>query len=269
VPSADAIQASTSSSGEPRRYRIGSGDTLATIASRHGSSIDQLKRWNNLESSRIRAGETLIVGYGLPARQQDAVAVVPAAPQQAPAARPSGGAKYRIRSGDTLGDIAERFGVTAADLREWNHLRGSKIVAGNMLAVRPPAAPPAGVTQSAAPEPKPVTASAPTPSAGAAYIVRSGDTLAAIAAKHGVTVASLKSWNGLRSSRLGIGQRLSLGPPSASNGRYQIRPGDTLAVIARRFDVSVDDLKSWNGLSSSSIRAGSYLRVSRTQPGGD
>jgi LysM repeat protein len=76
---------------------------------------------------------------------------------------------------------------------------------------------------------------------------------------------------------LDIGQKLVTSAPAAgrstassgpADGSYRVRPGDTLAVIANRFNVSVKDLMDWNGLKSSRIRAGAYLRV-RSDAGGD
>jgi len=94
--------------------------------------------------------------------------------------------------------------------------------------------------------------------------------LGAIAVRYGVSVSSLRAWNGIRGSRLDIGQKLLTAAPSATNGTYKIRNGDTLAVIASRFKVSVKDLMAWNGLTSTRIRAGTYLRVrSGSGAGGD
>jgi membrane-bound lytic murein transglycosylase D len=55
---------------------------------------------------------------------------------------------------------------------------------------------------------------------------------------------------------------------SAATSRYQIQRGDTLAEIARRFGVSVQELMAWNGLSDSRIHEGTYLTVSPSR-GGD
>ncbi len=264
------------------RYSIRSGDSLASIASRHGVSVNDLRAWNNIRGSTIRAGETLVIRNQTVAWAEVPVRAVPAAVTPAPvraaapaatpasAAAPADG-RYKIRPGDNLGAIAETFGVTAADLRQWNDMRGSRIVAGQYLVVRPPSsAPPAAApvqTAAAAPTPEPGPAQAKASNPGS-YTVRSGDTLGAIATRYGVSVAELRSWNGIRGSRLSIGQKLVTAPPSAQNGTYKIRNGDTLAVIASRFNVSVEDLIAWNGLSSTQIRAGTYLRV-RSDAGGD
>lgn len=280
--SAPSASAASSAAPQPSgtgtreiRYRIRNGDSLATIASRHDVSIGELRAWNGIRGSRIQAGDTLVIRNQPGAAPVQATASTPArsvspapAPRAPSAAAPSDG-RYKIRSGDNLGAIAETFGVTAADLRRWNNMRGSRIRAGHYLIVRPPSAS-AAPTRAAASAPAaaaPAEASEPNPGS---YTVRSGDTLGAIAERYGVSVSNLRAWNGIRGSRLDIGQKLLTSAPSASqgNGSYKIRNGDTLAVIASRFNVSVKDLMAWNGLTSTRIRAGNYLRV-RSDAGGD
>lgn len=256
-PAPSQVAASGSSKGAPIRYRVRSGDNLTVIAKRNGTSVSRLKSWNNLRSNRLSVGQRLIVGYGS--------APSPTAPVQSAASKPvartagSSGAPipasglYTIRRGDNLGAIAERYDIPINNLRAWNNIRGSRITAGDTLRLTPPGQRPASMSKA--------EATKAAPSGAATYRVRSGDTLGAIADRHGVTVAQLKSWNGLRSSRINVGQSLTLRQPTASGGQYKIRSGDTLEVIAKRFNVSVQDLKSWNGLRSSRIRAGDYLTV--------
>ena len=69
---------------------------------------------------------------------------------------------------------------------------------------------------------------------------------------------------GLRSSRISVGQRLTVKAPASagdSGGQYKVRSGDTLEVIARRFNCSVADLIAWNNLRSSRINTGDVLTV--------
>ncbi len=253
-----SASAQTSSGAAPSgRYRVRSGDTLGKIAGRYGVSVTQLKSWNGLRGSMIRVGQTLKVpGRGSPATLAGAAsASIPARPQ--PAAGPG---QYRIRSGDSLSAIAQRFGVSVSDLRRWNNMRGSRITAGKYLTVRPPSSRSAAVA--AAPvAPKPASKSPPRRGEGTVYTVRAGDTLGHIAEKLGVSAGDLRAWNGISGSRIDVGQKLALRASSPSGGRYKIRRGDTLDIIARRFDVSVAELKLWNGLRSSRIVAGDYLVI--------
>lgn len=110
------------------------------------------------------------------------------------------------------------------------------------------------------------------------YTVRRGDTLSAIARRYRITLADLRSVNQIRGSLIRPNQTLMIpGRPagalpsarpavrSASNGpeTYQVRRGDTLSRIARRFQTTVDDLKRLNQLTSDRIRVGDRLTVRR------
>ncbi|MDA1313594.1 MAG: LysM peptidoglycan-binding domain-containing protein [Acidobacteria bacterium] len=274
-----ATQASSLSSTPPpnsRTYRIRSGDTLGTIARRHGISVAQLKAWNGLRSNRIRAGAQLVVGKRVePSTTAAKSSGTASRALTPPVATGDGSGKYRIRRGDNLATIAKRFGVTLADLKEWNRLRSTRIGAGDYLIVRPPSQTVASAS------PRAVSSSAP-PVNGSAqeYRIQRGDNLAGIAQRFGVDVDDLKQWNDLRGTRITAGETLKLSPAagreasprpimaSAGANRYQIQRGDTLAVIAKRFGVSVRDLMAWNGLNNSRIQEGRYLTVSPSR-GGD
>ena len=122
------------------------------------------------------------------------------------------------------------------------------------------------------------------------YKVAKGDNLGKIARQFGVSVSDLKSWNKLKSDNLRIGQVLivsgyaagaskgaSSAPAKASGSEkkassdtpkkteefttYKVKKGDTLFKIAQEHGCSVDDLKSWNKLSSNAISIGQKLKI--------
>jgi len=112
------------------------------------------------------------------------------------------------------------------------------------------------------------------------YRVRSGDYLGKIARKFGVRVSQIKQWNGLRSNNIRVGQRLTIYPrkpvfdsnvtaapakAGTTGGKtYKVKNGDSLWTIAQKFPgVSIDDLKSWNNLSTNNLKAGMVLVVSK------
>ena len=118
------------------------------------------------------------------------------------------------------------------------------------------------------------------------YKVRSGDFLGKIANKFGVRVSDLKRWNRLKTSRLKIGQRLSVYPKRMSVSKastkvvkskgktlkptgkntyetYTVKKGDSLWTISRKFkNVSVDKIKKWNNIwSVKSLKPGTKLKI--------
>ncbi len=115
------------------------------------------------------------------------------------------------------------------------------------------------------------------------YKVRNGDFLGKIANKFGVSVSSIKRWNGLRNNRLKIGQRLTIYPrkltsntikkkttkqtkkslPTGEFTTYTVKSGDSLWTISRKFtNVSIQNLKDWNDIwSVKSIKPGMKLKI--------
>jgi LysM repeat protein len=103
------------------------------------------------------------------------------------------------------------------------------------------------------------------------YIVQPGDTMIAIAARHGISVSELAGANGLSwDSWVYAGQRLTI--PGAQPGPgtvYVVQGGDTLSGIAHRFDTSIKNIMSTNQLLSTRIYVGQRLTVPGCIAGGD
>ena len=124
--------------------------------------------------------------------------------------------EHRVKSGEFLGAIAERYGVRVSDLQAWNGLRGSRIYPGKVLLVHKTEKVPAKQSEVAS-KPK-SEEKAVAPSNGSVeyryHIVQKGDTLWDIANKYdGVTVDQLRSWNrDVNVKRLNPGQKIKIGP---------------------------------------------------------
>lgn len=209
-----------------------------------------------------------------------ALLLIPGAATSAAAkATSSAPAVHVVKQGDTLYDIAQRHGLTVNELKRLNGLGSSRLKIGQKLALTKAAAPPA--PQKAKAAGKPVAKSPgtqPQAGGGKVHVVRSGDTLSAIASRHGLSVATLKKLNGLSGNRLKIGQHLALAEPAstapartkhaqpAANEVHVVRKGDTLYGIARRHGMAVDDLKRINDLAGSSLRIGQRLALASPTP---
>lgn len=99
--------------------------------------------------------------------------------------------------------------------------------------------------------------------------IRSGETLSTIAKKYHTTVTKLKELNGMKNSNIRAGQSLKVpgagntnsGTSGASNKSHKVKSGETIGAIASRYGVSVNSLKSINGLNSNLIRIGQVLKI--------
>lgn len=97
------------------------------------------------------------------------------------------------------------------------------------------------------------------------YVVKKGDSLYSIARKYGTTVAELRELNNLGTINLSIGQVLKLPVVEddvlSDEVIYVVKSGDTLYSIAKRYGVSVDEIKSFNGMSSNLLSIGQILKI--------
>jgi LysM repeat protein len=110
----------------------------------------------------------------------------------------------------------------------------------------------------------------PTPAAGTNtsgyHRVKRGDTLSEIADEYGVTQRELRAWNKLDAKgTVRVGQKLRVAPSGQKDGSartHVVRWGDTLSGLAKRYGVSVTELRRANGLTQrSTLRAGDSLRI--------
>ncbi|MFP4128135.1 MAG: LysM peptidoglycan-binding domain-containing protein [Desulfonatronovibrio sp.] len=181
---------------------------------------------------------------------------------ESPDSRPYAGyQRYRVSRGDSWWRIASRFGVPVSVLKTVNNTSTNLLRPGQHVIV-----PASGSSGHA-------VASATTRDYAqkrATYIVQRGDTLSQISREFRVNMNTLMTSNGISNPRsLKAGQKLYIpGPTQASQGEggsqvtYQVRKGDTLWDIARRFGVRATDLQRWNGISGNQlIRPGDNLKV--------
>jgi len=271
------------------QHVVRSGETLSQIGSRYGVSWRHLMETNGIRTPRIRVGQRLAVplrDYGKPDEGEDLMAaggltirygtrIVRPIAGSAATDIPSTAARlvqrseenksgaspprasdsdeeeragttrivYTVRRGDTLGRIARKYGVSISQLRSWNSISGSKINVGQRLKL---------------------FVDAKNTTTSSTYTVRRGDHLAGIASKHGVTVASLRAWNGIRGSVIHPGQKLVVSNDGASGGKvvtYRVRRGDTLGRIAGKHGVTVSQLRRWNNIRGSKILVGQRLKI--------
>ncbi len=156
---------------------------------------------------------------------------------------------HQVQEGETLADIAQRYGVSVQELMALNHLRqGNRLVANQRLVINPPQQDPNGRI----------------------YVVKQGDTLMGIARKMGVSAAAILKANKLQSGVIYVGQRLKIPKRQnpASQARTQtvthvVRRGETLSSIAALYGVTVAQIRQNNGLKDGDlIQVGQKLVIS-------
>lgn len=171
--------------------------------------------------------------------------------------------RYKIKSGDSLGKIAQAYKVKVSALKTINKLSGNTIRAGHALIIPVAAKHPSHYRYSLAQRQTRKTQGG----SKRRYKVRSGDSLWTIAKKFNVSYNDLARWNQLSlKSILKPGKRLTIyrGKSNRNTLRYKVRKGDSLGKIAQRFSTSVKSLLRLNNIKNSRlIRPGQSLLVRR------
>lgn len=175
---------------------------------------------------------------------------------------------YQVKDGNTLSGIAEKFHVSAKELLELNNLDNiNKLRAGMNLTIE-------DHVVSNKPQ-NPRVANQQQNSRPKHYTVRRGDSLSTIAIRHSSKVTTIKRANNLRSNNIRVGQQLviptkgrqyvSLDEDKQQALYYKVKSGDALGKIAKRYNVSVNELQRWNRIKSTRlIKPGQELVIRRS-----
>lgn len=179
------------------------GMTVAQIAEQFGTTPQRISEHNKLHLSRgkLVKDQTILVPVNNVEESELPVSSWREAELDAREADGTAAKYHVVRSGDTLGELARKFRVSASSIKRWNKLKSSRLKVGQKLLVKPASAG-SGST---------LASSKSSPASGSTrYTVRRGDTLYSIASRFNVSVSELKSWNKLQGNTLQAGKRLTI-----------------------------------------------------------
>jgi len=225
-----------------RTHVIRRGETLSSIATMYGISVDELANANRLRNAdMVKRGQKITVPDTSGANWT---------------------ASHTVAQGETLSSIAAHYGVSVAELARANHLRDADLVhRGAALIVpskKPAAAAPKPAASAAGPD-----ASKPELSGQRTHTVKPRETVSSIAAAYGVTVRDLAAANKLRDADLlHPGQKLSIPQGAPAFIEHSVSKGESLATIATRYKVALADIRAANPLDDPNlISPGQVLRI--------
>ncbi|MGB3109695.1 LysM peptidoglycan-binding domain-containing protein [Psychrobacter sp. 1176_08] len=251
--SAASSNVSSSSSVATTNYKVKSGDTLIGIANSVGVSPADIAAVNSNfnANARLQRGQTIKVPVSreLVDRQLNDKEV-----------------SYKVKSGDTLTGVAQRYNIGISELAAANNLKtNSNLILGRTITI------PAGgsvTTSSASSSTKQSSNSTSTASTSngkklgntESYKVKSGDGLIALARQFGVSVEDLAATNNMATNaQLQRGQTLKVPKATVS---YTVGSGDSLIGLARKYGVSTQELAEMNNIAANTmLQRGQRLTV--------
>ena len=207
--------------GEENVYIVQKGDTLYSVAMANNTTVDELKRINNLTSNILSTGQLLKIPSAL-------------LPEST----------YTVKKGDSLYSIANKYNTTVDELKRINNLTSNILSIGQILKL------PSDKASDVENEENTIS-----------YTVQKGDSLYSIARKYDTTIDRIKDLNNLTTNLLSIGQVLLIPTDTNLETTYTVQKGDSLYSIAKKYNTTVDRLKQLNNLSSNLLSIGQILIV--------
>ena len=207
--------------GEENVYIVQKGDTLYSIAAANNTTVDELKKANNLTSNILSTGQLLKIPSAL-------------LPEST----------YIVKKGDSLYSIANKYNTTIDELKRINNLTSNILSIGQVLKL------PSDKVSDVEKEENTIS-----------YTVQKGDSLYSIARKYSTTIDKIKDLNNLTTNLLSIGQVLLIPTDTNLETTYTVQKGDSLYSIAKKYNTTVNRLKQLNNLTSNLLSIGQILIV--------
>ena len=219
-------------------YIVKRGDTLYGISNQYGVSVSELASLNNIRGSNLQVGTVLKI------------------PNNS-GTNPNNMFMYTVKSGDNLYSIAKKYNTSVDEIKKLNYLTSNNLYVGQVLRI-----------------PEMYSNDIVLPNY-INYTVKKGDNLYSIARNYNISVDTIKSDNGLSNNILSIGQNLKIRKDDSvevlecygsdyvepSNTTYVVKKGDTLYSIARKYNTTVNDIKSKNKLTTNNLSIGQELII--------
>ena len=268
-------------------HKVRRNETISMVARKYGVSVSSIKKWNGLRSSRLKRGQTLKINTYKKVRVEqpeteeeetvdvEETVVAETTPVAAPEKKkkettttttaPRNPERHKVQRGETLASIAGQYGVTIADIREWNDLKSDNIRVGDKLKLKAD-----GKTSTS-------SRSRDNEAAEQTHKVKKGETLGQIATKYGVTVDDLRKWNNIKGNNIAAGQNLKVYSDKKVDRKtdktdkkskkkhktHKVKRGETLGEIAEKYGVGLSKLKKANGIKGNNIQIGQSLKIPR------
>ena len=201
-------------------HQVGQKETLYGLSKRYAVTVNRILEFNPTADGGLEVGQLIKVPYVPHTRTQTAE-----------------GTKHRVQPKETLFSISRMYSVTVDEIKAWNNLKDNGISVGQELLVSKAAT---ASTVTSTPATTAIVSTAPA-RLEATHTVAAGETMYGISRAHNLSIDQLKTWNGLTTNELKVGQVLliaqpmnqtSATPPSAGLTPNTNTAAPTTAVVA-------------------------------------
>ena len=222
-------------------YTVKKGDTLYGISNQFGVNVNDLANLNNVDATKLQIGQILTI-------------------PDSSGTNPNNMFMYTVKKGDSLYKIAKVYNTTVNEIKKINNLKTDNLSIGQILRI-----PEMYTKESDMYLPEYIN-----------YIVKKGDTLYSIARNNNIDINTIMKDNGLFDNNLQIGMNLRIRIPQGTSEmveecfgpdyvddsiKYTVKKGDSLYSIARKYNTTVDNLKSKNNLKTNVLSIGQILII--------
>ncbi|EME7220410.1 muramidase-2 [Enterococcus sp. 3G1_DIV0629] len=292
--------AGTSNGGQTTgaKYTVQSGDSVWKISNDHGITMAQLIEWNNIKNNFVYPGQQLIVSNGGSSNTGSNTGsstgnTSGSNSSNSSSSNTASGTKYTVKAGDSVWSVSNKYGITMAQLIQWNNIQNNFIYPGQQLTVSN-----SGSTNSASSNTgssantnNSSSANTGSSSSQGTYTVKAGESVWSVANKNGITMNQLIEWNNIKNNFIYPGQQLivkggnstntntgsttSAAKPntpntsattstsSSGNTMYTVKAGESVWSVANKHHITMDQLIEWNNIKNNFIYPGQQVIVKK------
>ncbi|HGF7749616.1 LysM peptidoglycan-binding domain-containing protein [Enterococcus faecium] len=281
--------AGTSNGGQTTgaKYTVQSGDSVWKISNDHGITMAQLIEWNNIKNNFVYPGQQLIVSNGGSSNTGANTGNTSGSnSSNSSSSNTASGTKYTVKAGDSVWSVSNKYGITMAQLIQWNNIQNNFIYPGQQLTVSN-----SGSTNSASSNTGSSANTNNSSSSQGTYTVKAGESVWSVANKNGITMNQLIEWNNIKNNFIYPGQQLivkggnstntntgsttSAAKPntpntsattstsSSGNTMYTVKAGESVWSVANKHHITMDQLIEWNNIKNNFIYPGQQVIVKK------
>jgi peptidoglycan endopeptidase LytF len=287
-------------------YTIKAKDNLNILAQKHGTSVDEIKQLNNLSSINLQIGQVLKIPSSSNVITAETIkptqAITPTSPTNSSNKTEAIGT-HTVQAKESLNLIAKQYHTTAEEIKRLNNLNSINLQIGQVLKVSTNST--IIETSKIVEEPKPIDLSnknATQTEVTGTHKVKAKESLNVIAKQYNTTVEEIKRLNGLTSNNLQIGQVLKVGggnttqtdvvieklttpntksyqkptdekalsstvsKTNEASFEHVVAAGETIYAIAKKYNLTTYQLKTFNNLTSEEVTVGQKLIIKGAMP---